>query len=786
MVTSKATAAAAVTAAAGAVGQDTQLVAVAQGPDQGSELTVMPSRPFAGPAILVVDDNPAKRMAVRAMLTPLGHTVVEVDSGREALRAVLRDTFAVILMDVRMPTLDGFETAKLIRQHPPSERTPIMFITAFGQDEAETDTAYASGAVDFIFTPIRPQVLRAKVSALVALVEQSQELQRSAESVMALNAELRASEVQARAVLENVADGIVTAGETGLIQSFNRSALQLFGYADAEVIGQPLELIVAPSHQDQFSESARRRWSLLDAKAMPAECTETVGCRKDGSCFPMEMDISQMHIGHRTFTIACVRDISGRKAYMDALEHRSLHDELTGLPNRTLFADRTDRAIALADRASESCAVLFVDLDRFREINESLGREKGDSLLQAVGARLRGALRDSDTVGRFGGDSFAVLPGGRTDVEAAAAIAWKVREVLEPPFPITGQPVHVQASIGIALFPEHGQSAPQLLRRADLAMQRAKRSGDGLGVFAAVAEDETARRLTLLNELRDGIPRGELVLHYQPKISLTGERRVTGVEALVRWQHPSEGLLMPAQFMPEAERSELIDPLTRWVLNEALSQQRAWSDAGLHLTMAVNISARSLTRHSNLPEVVARLTEAWRIDPGRLTLELTENAIIDTDVARVLDRLHAMGERLAIDDFGTGHSSLVYLQQLTIDEIKVDRSFVTGLPSAASDAVIVRSTIELAHNLGLTVVAEGVENDAALEILVEDGCDSAQGYIFSRPCAAEELTKWLADSSFADQPRQPADDPPRPAAVPPPATPSETPSRTDGSVHGGR
>ena len=434
---------------------------------------------------------------------------------------------------------------------------------------------------------------------------------------------------------------------------------------------------------------------------------------------------------------------------MEALEHRSLHDELTGLPNRTLFADRTDRAIALADRASESCAVLLVDLDRFREINESLGRDAGDRLLEAVGARLRGALRDSDTVGRLGGDSFGSCPGGQTDVEAAAAIAWKVREVLEASVPD-------RRRAGARAGERRDRAVPGAwpLRRCSCCAapiwrcSSAKRSDDGLGVFAADAEDQTARRLTLLNELRDGIPRGELVLHYQPKISLTGRRRVTGVEALVRWQHPSEGLLMPAQFMPEAERSELIDPLTRWVLNEALSQQRAWSDAGLHLTMAVNISARSLTRHSDLPEVVARLTEAWRIDPGRLTLELTENAIIDTDVARVLDRLHAMGERLAIDDFGTGHSSLVYLQQLTIDEIKVDRSFVTGLPTAAGDAVIVRSTIELAHNLGLTVVAEGVENDAALEILVENGCDSAQGYIFSRPCAAPELTSWLAGSPF--------------------------------------
>ncbi|HWF49577.1 MAG TPA: EAL domain-containing protein [Solirubrobacteraceae bacterium] len=707
--------------------------------------------PAPAPAILVVDDNAAKRMAVRAMLAPLGYGVIEVDSGREALRAVLRQRFAMILMDVRMPTLDGYETAKLIRQRPQSELTPIIFVTAFGCDEAETATAYASGAVDFIFTPILPDVLRAKVSAFVSLFLQSEELQRSLESITTLNAALRASEVRARAVLQNVADGIVTAGEGGLIESFNRSARTLFGYREQEVIGQPLQFIVAPSHHDEFSDSARAKWSLLDAGHIPAESNETVGCRKDGTCFPMEIDISQMEIGERTFTIACVRNISGRKAYTEALEHRTLHDELTGLPNRTLFADRVDSAIAFAARADEAAGVLLVDLDKFGKVNDVLGRETGDALLQAVAGRLRGAMRDADTVGHLDGDSFGILPSGETDVEAAAAIAWKIREVFDHPFLIAGHSVAVRASIGIALFPEHGDSASELLRRAELALREAKSSGEGLAVFVADPADQAARRLTLLNELRVGIPRGELVLHYQPKVDLRAGRRTTGVEALVRWQHPSEGLLMPAQFMPEAERSELIEPLTKWVLNEALRQQRMWCDAGFDLTMAVNVSARSLTRHSDLPDTVAELTETWGIPPGRLILELTENAIIDDDVAQVLDVLHAMGEGLSIDDFGTGHSSLAYLQQLTIDEIKIDRSFVMNLPSVVDDATIVRSTIELAHNLGLTVVAEGVEDEAALEILVEDGCDLAQGYFFSRPCPAGHLTTWLTESPFGAQ-----------------------------------
>jgi diguanylate cyclase (GGDEF)-like protein/PAS domain S-box-containing protein len=703
------------------------------------------------PAILIVDDNAAKRLATRTMLAPLGHTLVEADSGRGALRAVLRQTFAMILMDVRMPSLDGYETAKLIRQRRQSAITPIIFVTGFGRDETETNAAYAGGAVDFIFNPIHPEVLRAKVTAFVNLFQQSQALQSSLDSITALNVSLRESEVRARAVLQHVADGIVTAGERGLIESFNRSARRLFGYRADEVIGQPLKLIVAPSHHDIFSATARTQCSAVTANDTPAEPIETVGCRKDGSCFPMEMDVSEMQIGERSFTIACIRDISGRKAYSEALEHRSLHDELTGLPNRVLFGDRLDQAIAAADRAGEPRGILIVALDRLGDINDIRGHETGDGVLRAVAERLRGVLRDSDTVGRVGGDEFGILLAGETDVARAATTAWKIRNAFEDPYVIAGHVIDVQASIGIAFFPRHGRVVDDLMRRAEVAMHEARQSGTGIAVFVVDPEDQTAHRLQLLGDLRDGIARGELVLHYQPKIDLA-TRRTIGVEALVRWRHPRDGLLMPGQFIPEAEQSTLIEPLTAWVLDEALHQQRRWLDAGLDLSMAVNISPRSLMPRSDLAETVAAATETWGIAPGRLILELTERAIIDADAPDVLELLHAMGERLAVDDFGTGHSSLVYLQRLPIDEIKVDRTFICHMASVPSDAVIARSTIELGHNLGLIVVAEGVEDEAALALLVEDGCDIVQGYLFSPGLPADDLTRWLAESPFGALP----------------------------------
>jgi diguanylate cyclase (GGDEF)-like protein/PAS domain S-box-containing protein len=706
------------------------------------------------PSILVVDDSSNKRLAVQTMLAPLGHDVVEADSGRAALQAVMNQTFAVILMDVRMPIMDGYETARRIRRMGRSGLTPCIFITAFGSDAPEMASAYTSGAVDFIFTPVLPEVLRAKVQAFINLFLRTDELQRSLESITALNVALRESEERSQAVLDNVVDGIVTADDSGHIESLNRSAERLLGYTEQEAIGQPLELIVAPTHHGQLSAPVRLPWSGHAIDARPTEPTETVGRRKDESVFPMEVHLTRMQVGDRLSTICCVRDISERKAYTKTLEERALHDDLTGLANLTLFSDRMDHAIAAAGPSGRQLCVITVDLDGFAEVNATRGRIVGDGVLQAVAELLRGVMHGADTVGRIGGDRFAILPSGVTEMEEAAAIAWKLRAAFEQPFVVDGESVDgesvaVHPSIGIAFFPQHGRTTADLLRRADVAMREAKRTGSGLAVFQDDPADETARQLALLSELRHGIGNGELVLHYQPKVSLPGQV-TTGVEALVRWQHPKHGLLFPDHFMPEAERSDLIEPLTRWVLNEALGQQSRWREVGLSLSMAVNISARSLTQGSDLPAIVAALTEQWGTVRGSLILEITESALAGTHAAVVLGELHDMGERLAIDDFGTGHSSLAYLQRLPIDEVKIDRSFVQNLGSAPGDAVIVRSTIDLAHNLGLTVVAEGVEDDKALLQLVDYGCDAIQGYLVSRPCPAPELQSWLNGSTFGD------------------------------------
>ena len=724
------------------------------------------------PSVLVINDKENQRVAIDAMLAPLDVDIVSVNSGRGGLRACLRQTFALILMDVRMPTMDGFETATLIRRRPESSRTPVIFMTAHSREDVQILAAYTSGAVDFMVTPIVPNVLRAKVSVWIdrfvqteKLHRQSEELERSLAAITVLNRALSESHASTQAILDNVADGILTTDVGGVIESINRSAQDLFGYREHEVIGLPIAALIAPGEPE--SNDPPTGSPALLVPAAHGGTTQTLGRRQDGSTFALEIEHGQTKVGDESLTLTFVRDISERAAHTEALAHQALHDGLTGLANRTLFTEHVSQALACATRNQESRAILAMDLDGFKWVNDSLGHDQGDRLLQQFAARLVPVMRESDTIARLGGDEFAILPGDATDLAAAATLVWKLQHVLAAGFELDHQVVHVSASIGVAMFPEHGDTPAELLRRADVAMYQAKRSGTGHAVADNAQEELAARQLELLLELRKCVSRSELVLHYQPKIHVdTGV--ICGVEALVRWQHPARGLLLPGVFMADVERTELLGPLTQWVLNEALRQQRVWYDAGTDLTMAVNISARSLTARSTLLGSLEQAQETWDVKPDRLILELTESALIESEAPRLLERIHNMGIGLSIDDFGTGYSSLSYLKRLPVDEIKIDKSFVTKLANRDEnddDPVIVRSTIELAHNLGLSVVAEGVEDDVALDVLSKYRCDRAQGYFLGRPCPAHELTPRLGVRSAYPEPVSlagPADEATRP------------------------
>jgi diguanylate cyclase (GGDEF)-like protein len=427
-------------------------------------------------------------------------------------------------------------------------------------------------------------------------------------------------------------------------------------------------------------------------------------------------------------------------------QYQALHDALTDLPNRVLFHDRVQQAIRASQRERSSVAVMIMDLDHFKEINDTLGHHNGDRLLQQVGLRLRGVLRESDTVARLGGDEFGILLPQVPDTATATAVAAKTLKGLEDPLIVDGLALDVTASIGIAICPQHGEDVDVLLRRADVAMYVAKASHSGYEVYTVRRDRYSPGRLALAGELRRALRDNELILHYQPKAELRSGR-VAGVEALIRWRHPRRGLLPPDEFVPLAEHTGLMRPLTLYVLDAALGECRTLHDLGLPVAVSVNLSARNLS-DLGLPDEVVRLLHKWDIDPRFLELEITETSLM-SDPARatdVLARLSARRIRLSIDDFGTGYSSLAFLRQLPVDEIKIDKSFIMNMLSDENDAVIVRSTIDLGRNLGLRVVAEGVETEEIWDRLVAMGCDLAQGNYLAEPMAPEPLAAWLHEA----------------------------------------
>jgi diguanylate cyclase (GGDEF)-like protein len=424
--------------------------------------------------------------------------------------------------------------------------------------------------------------------------------------------------------------------------------------------------------------------------------------------------------------------------------HQATHDALTGLPNRVLFADRLARALEAADGTGQPVGVMVIDLDRFKDVNDSLGHHSGDLLLSQVGPRIRAVLRERDTLARLAGDEFAVLLPG-TDLAGVLAVAESVLAALHTSYTVGEVTVGLEASIGVAISPLHGGPGEDLLRHADAAMYRAKEARTGIAVHDPNLHGPGPRRLLLLGELRRALDRtNELILYYQPKVELAGEQLV-GVEALLRWRHPDRGLVPPCEFIPAAENTGLIHRLNTHVLTLAVGQIRCWLDDGHRVPVAVNLSARCL-QDRTLPTRVGQLLRSHGVPPTLLRLEVTESAVM-VDMPRalaVLKSLHSLGVLLSIDDFGTGYSSMAYLKRLPVDELKIDKSFVVGMTGDHDDATIVRSAIDLGHNLGLTVVAEGVESGAHAHALLDLGCDIAQGNHYNRPAPPVDLTGWLA------------------------------------------
>jgi diguanylate cyclase (GGDEF)-like protein len=503
---------------------------------------------------------------------------------------------------------------------------------------------------------------------------------------------------------------------------------------------EPIVAIIRQMHVGIFGEFVLSYTGLALFSVLVAISTETTGV------WALVVFIAPLAFARQMFT----RTHSLQEATVELElrqaenEHQAMHDSLTGLPNRLLFQQRLTDAIEAARARNGRIAVILMDLDHFKEVNDTLGHHFGDELLKQIGPRLATVLRDEDMMARLGGDEFGILLPDLPEDQVAFSIAERLLEEMQTPVSVEGLALDVSGSLGIATFATQCKNAESLLRRADVAMYAAKDAGGGFELYAPSMDQHSPSRLTLVSQVRPALEQGEFEMYYQPKVRLI-DGRVAGAEALIRWNHPERGVVSPDDFIPLVEKTVLLGPLTLYVMENVMRQWRVWADDGMAIPIAINLSPRSLLDRQ-LPETVGRLLERYSMAPSFLRMELTENFLM-SDSARsnaVLGQLSEVGIPLSIDDFGTGYSSLSHLKQLPIDEIKIDRSFVMDMHEDGNDYMIVRATVELGKNLGLRIVAEGVEDRETFDRLADFGCDEAQGYYIARPMGLAEFGRWLS------------------------------------------
>jgi len=545
-------------------------------------------------------------------------------------------------------------------------------------------------------------------------------------------------------VWDACSDVVVVVDGEGLIQYVNPAAGHVFGLGQSELTGDSLARLQPPEASAQGSGTLMDD-ALASRRLGRSETCEALGWHAQGRTLPLEATFSTVLLDGRQMVVGFLRDITERKEAEQRIRYMAGHDALTGLPNRVLLKDRLTQAIADARRRNLSVWVAFLDIDRFKLINDSLGHGAGDVLLTTVAGRLRAALREGDTVARLGGDEFVLVLTEREAGSLTPQVVQRVMRSIEQPLSTHGHELLPTCSMGISVFPDDGEDAGTLIEHADITMYRAKQQGrNGFCFYAASMNRHARERLVMERELRVALEERQFVLHYQPQVELaTG--RIVGVEALVRWAHPHKGLVAPADFIGIAEEMGLIVPLGQWVLRTACQQNRAWQCAGVPaMRVAVNLSARQFSEPGLLRSVREALAEA-ELEARYLEVEITESLVM-SDVARTIDTLQelkGLGVHLSIDDFGTGYSSLAYLKRFPIDTLKIDGSFVRDISADPEDAAIVEAIILLAHSLGRSVVAEGVEDDSQLRFLARHRCDVVQGYLFSRPLAPEDLSACL-------------------------------------------
>jgi diguanylate cyclase (GGDEF)-like protein/PAS domain S-box-containing protein len=684
--------------------------------------------------LLLVEDNPGDARLLREMLNEqashgieLTHVVCMVDAEKHLALC----TVDMILLDLGLPDAQGLGAVRRAREAAP--RMPLVVLTGL-DDESLATQALQEGAQDYL---IKGQIeARGLLRALRYAVERK-----------AMEEALFEEKERAQVTLNCIGDAVICTDITGNINFLNLVAEKMTGWTRREAAGRPMadvfRILDALSHKttpDPMEIAVEQNRTVH----LPANC---VLVRRDGFETPIEDSVAPVHDreGQAMGAVIVFRDVSAARAMTLQMTHSAQHDFLTGLPNRMLVEDRIAQSIILASRHRGKLAVLFLDLDGFKHINDSLGHAIGDKLLKSVAGRLVDCVRASDTVSRQGGDEFVILLSEVAQVDDAAISARRILMMLTAPHSIDDRDLHVTASIGVSVYPDDGLDAETLIQNADTAMYQAKENGrQGYQFFKPTMNVRAVERQSIEESLRRALERNEFALHYQPKINLkTGA--ITGAEALIRWTHPTQGPMPPGKFIPVAEDCGLILRIGNWALREACKQARIWENAGLPAsTMAVNISAMEFRDEHFLEGVFAILRETG-LDPRSLELELTEGVLMKRAecTESILDALRASGVRLAVDDFGTGYSSLSYLRKFPIDALKIDQSFIRQISTAPDDTAIVTAMISMGRSLKLRVVAEGVETQEELAFLQAHQCDEAQGYYFSRPVPPDQFASLL-------------------------------------------
>ena len=690
-----------------------------------------------GRTVVVAEDDGTTRLLIRAALEQDGWAVEEAVDGADACAVIERVQPDIILLDVSMPKLDGFEACARLRALPHCQHTPVMMVTGM-DDQASISRAYEVGATDFLSKPISFTVLRQRIQYMYRAQKDSRDLRNERDFVSA--------------VVDHSAALVLILDPTGRILRFNESCERASGLSLSQVEGQAVwDILSSPEERDGERARFERLISERSINHYEGSWTTTDGTRREiawSNSVLLNSDGSVEHI------VCTGLDTTKRHQAEEQIRFLASYDPLTGLPNRRLVAEHLEQAVATAD--GQQLAVIILDLDRFNDVNATWGRHGGDALLSDVAGRLTKSLRLIDVLaqrdqggrtemGRVGADEFSVLVTGIRDTDELVTLIERLQKALVRPFKFEDQELTVTASVGAALYPSDGPDSENLLRNAESAMQAARQKMRGSYHFYSVAmRTRISERQSVETDLRRAVERNELVLYYQPK-TFTSSGRLAGAEALIRWQHPSRGLLGPASFINVAEETELIVTIGRYVLRQACDQMVNWLESGLHaVPVAVNLS--SVQFHvSDLLGRIATVLNTTSLDPSYLAVEITESMIMpDTEKAHaVLRGLGELGVKVAIDDFGTGYSSLSSLKDLPVHQLKIDQAFIKNLAEGSKDVAITRAIIAMAHGLGLTVIAEGVESEEQLSILREQGCDEAQGFLIGRPLPSDQFAALL-------------------------------------------